>query len=182
LTAWRKVLQLTVSELGLATTRFVPRLEAVTYDLRALLDRIPDARRPKELPRADRLRAFDWVNGVFAREQRQHSIEIWRVARHNQADEYVLEQDGRPLASFFSRTISILVAHVLRGELPWESQERAVRMKPGRFLPLPVSRVLALSSEALPGTQGGSYVYHLANDALLDVVTSGLGLGAGAGK
>ncbi len=174
------VLRVGVQQFGLGVTQFVPRVEAVTESLLALIQRIPPARRPEAFPRTGQLRCFDWSQGIFTRTRREHAVELWRVARHAHADEYVLEQDGKPIVSFFSRTVAILAAHALRGESPWSSEGRDLQMKPGRYLPLPLSRVLALSGESLPGPDEGSYFYHFASEPLLRAVTARLGFATGA--
>ncbi|WP_434300170.1 hypothetical protein [Corallococcus exiguus] len=170
-------------QLRLGGTWFVPRIEDVTEQLPELVRRIPPARRPDALPRAQRLRCFDWSQGAFSRTRRgDQDVELWRVVRHAQADEYVLEQCGKPVASFFSRTVAILAAHALRGELPWASEGRDLRMKPGRYLPLPLARILAFSGESLPGADNGAYFYHFASEALLRTVTARMGFATGADR
>ena len=169
------------AQLGLGETRFVPRVGDVTEPLLDLVRRIPLARRPDELPRTQRPpRCFDWSQGAFSCTKRAHSIELWWVVRPGHADVYVLEQGGKPVASFFSRTVALLAAHALRGEPPWSSEGRDLRMRPGRYLPLPLSRILAFSGDSLPGSDSGSYCYHFASEALLKTVTARLGFTTGA--
>ncbi|MBZ4411236.1 hypothetical protein K8640_23770 [Myxococcus sp. XM-1-1-1] len=174
------VLSVGSQQLGLGVTRFVPRVEVVTDQFITLIQRIPPARRPNEIPRTGQLRCFDWSQGFFSRTKREHAVELWRVVRHAQADEYVLEQDEKPVASFFSRTVAILAAHAMRGESPWLSEGRDLQMRSGCYLPMPLSRVLAFSGESLPGLDNNSYFYHFASEALLRAVTARLGFATGA--
>ncbi|WAM30242.1 hypothetical protein [Myxococcus sp. NMCA1] len=170
-------------QLGLGGAWFVPRVEDVTEQLLELVRRIPPARQPDAIPRAQRLRCLDWSQGTFSRTRRgEQDVELWRVVRHAQADEYVLEQRGKPVASFFSRTVAILAAHAVRGEPPWASEGRDLRMKPGRYLPLPLARILAFSGDSLPGSDSGSYFYHFTSEVLLRAVTARLGFATGADR
>jgi hypothetical protein len=162
-------------------TQIVPRLNAVLEPLSSIVTRIPNSRKPAQLPDAEKLRCFDWAVGSFSRPRGQEPVELWRLANHNQADEYVLQYDGK-FVSFLSRTIGILAAQWQRGESPWSQDVRMLRMKPGRYLPLPLARLLALTADALPGHEGGSYTYHFANDALLQAVVNGFGFEKGAHK
>ncbi len=176
------VLSVGMQELGLEVARFVPRVEAVTDSLLALVERIPRARKPDELPRADRPRCFDWSQGAFSRSRREHVVELWRIARYGQADQYVLERNEKPVASFFSRTVAILAAYALRRESPWLFEGRDLQMRPGCYLPLPLSRILAFSGESLPGWDNSAYFYYFASEALFRAITARLGFATGADR